>query len=70
MAITRHCRHCLGNCNGDCLLPGDSGLCIHNPVPKRSMREWAFLVRTRGFWHRVLWGIFPRPVRASRRRQR
>ena len=55
--MTRHCRHCLGNCTGDCLLPGDTGLCIHNPVPHRSLREWAFLMRRPSFWRRFFWGV-------------
>ena len=56
MSSVRHCRHCFGACSGNCLLPGDQGLCIHKPVPRRSAREWLFLMRTRRFWHRVLWG--------------
>ena len=39
-----------------CLLPGGQELCIHKPVPRRSAREWLFLLRTRRFWHRILWG--------------
>jgi hypothetical protein len=56
MPSVRHCRHCLGECSGSCQLPGDQGLCIHKPVPRRSAREWLYAVRTRRFWHRVLWG--------------
>jgi hypothetical protein len=56
MPSVRHCRHCLGDCAGDCLLPGDQGLCIHRPVPRRSARELLFSIRTRRFWHRVLFG--------------
>jgi hypothetical protein len=56
MPSVRHCRHCLGDCSGDCLLPGDQGLCIHDRVPRRSAREWLVLLRTRRFWHRVLFG--------------
>lgn len=48
MPPTSHCRHCLGDCAGECLLPG--GLCVHKPVPRRSAREWLVLIRTRGFW--------------------
>ena len=55
MPSVRHCRHCLGDCRDDCLLPGDQGLCIHDPV-RRPAREWLFLLRTRRFWHRVLFG--------------
>ena len=28
MAAVRHCRHCWGDCLGECLL-GDTGMCIH-----------------------------------------
>jgi len=56
LMMTSHCRHCLGNCDGTCLLPGGSGLCIHYPVPRRPLREWPTMIRTRGFWHRVFWG--------------
>ena len=38
MPVDRHCRHCAGNCSGDCLLPGDSGLCIHRPLPRLPLR--------------------------------
>ena len=34
----RHCRHCWGDCDGDCLLPGGSGGCIHRG-PRRSLRQ-------------------------------
>jgi hypothetical protein len=56
MPPARHCRHCLGDCSGRCLLPGDQGLCIHSPVPRMSAREWLNLVRTRRFWRRALFG--------------
>jgi hypothetical protein len=29
MAVPRHCRHCWGNCAGDCLIAGQEELCIH-----------------------------------------
>jgi hypothetical protein len=32
------------------------GLYIHKPVLRRSAREWLFLLGTRRFWHRLLWG--------------
>lgn len=32
MTVRRHCRHCLGDCDGTCLLPGQDDLCIHHPV--------------------------------------
>jgi hypothetical protein len=56
MPSVRHCRHCLGDCSGDCLLPGDQGLCIHNPIPRLPPRAWLSMLRTRRFWHRVLFG--------------
>jgi hypothetical protein len=61
MTAARHCRHCLGDCQGDCLLPGGSGLCIHRPVPRRGPRERARLIATRRFWRRLLWGPGPPP---------
>jgi len=56
MPLVRHCRHCLGDCPGDCLLPGDEGLCIHTPVRRLSAREWLYLTRTRGFWRSLFVG--------------
>jgi hypothetical protein len=52
-----HCRHCYGDCGGGCLLPGDQGLCIHSPVPRRGLREWLGSMGTRGFWRRFFGGI-------------
>jgi hypothetical protein len=51
-----HCRHCYGNCDGKCLLPGTEGLCIHSPVPRRSARDRVAVMRTRRFWRRLLAG--------------
>jgi hypothetical protein len=51
-----HCRHCYGDCAGRCLLPGTEGLCIHNPAPRRSARDWVALIRTRRFWRRFFTG--------------
>ena len=56
MPVVAHCRHCLGDCGGDCLLPGGRGLCIHKPVPKLTVGERLTLLRTRRFWRRVFWG--------------
>jgi hypothetical protein len=50
----RHCRHCLGNHSGDCLL-GD-GQCIHGWNEKRPRLSPWQLLRSRRWWHRVLWG--------------
>ena len=50
----RHCRHCLGNCPGDCLL--DNGVCIHGWHEKQSYGfTWRLLI-TRRWWRRMLWG--------------
>ena len=56
----RHCRHCLGDCPGTCLL-GDSGRCLHGWNEKRPRQfSWQLLL-TREFWdqawHRALRGI-------------
>jgi hypothetical protein len=54
--MARHCRHCLGNCSGDCLL-GDSGRCIHEWNRKPSqLPRWQLLL-TRRWWRRVFWGV-------------
>ncbi len=53
----RHCRHCAGSCSGECML-GD-GQCIHGWNGKRP-REFTWRVlRSRRWWHRVLWGEQP-----------
>jgi hypothetical protein len=54
MPAASHCRHCYGNCPGNCLLPG--GGCIHKPAPltvAQRLRLW----RTRAFWRRVIHGV-------------
>jgi hypothetical protein len=56
MPSAGHCRHCYGNCSGNCLLPGGGGLCIHRPALRLTVRQRLALVRTRGFWRRVFWG--------------
>jgi hypothetical protein len=60
----RHCRHCLGNCPGDCLI-GDSGLCIHgwNVKPPRRF-GWQLLLNRR-WWRQVFWGAGRLPGRFS-----
>jgi hypothetical protein len=66
MTAVRHCRHCWGDCPGDCLL-GDAGMCIHNRDRKLGQaaavmvggtrgRMRARLLVNRGWWRRVLWG--------------
>ena len=49
MGAARHCRHCLGDCAGDCLLPGGGGLCIHNPTPRMPVRDRLLLIGSRKF---------------------
>ena len=51
----RHCRHCLGDCPGGCLLP--DGRCIHgwNGKRPREFTTWRLLLNRR-WWRRVLWG--------------
>jgi hypothetical protein len=38
MAVVRHCRHCWGDCPGDCLLD-DNGMCIHNVYVRLARRR-------------------------------
>jgi hypothetical protein len=57
-AQPRHCRHCLGDCPGDCLLGDD--WCIHGRNEKRPRTfTWQVLL-TRRWWDRVLWGLHGR----------
>ena len=59
MPERRHCRHCLGDCPGSCLV-GESGKCIHGWHEKGSRQfRWQLLL-TRKWWHRVFWGTKPR----------
>jgi hypothetical protein len=57
MPAVRHCRHCWGECPGDCLIPGAAGLCIHKPNPRLTSRERMLLLLDRRFWRRVFWGV-------------
>jgi len=53
--MIRHCRHCAGDCPGDCLL-GESGRGRHGWNEKRPRQfSWQLLV-TRSWWRRVFWG--------------
>ena len=56
MPEARHCRHCLGDCPGDCLF-GDSGQCIHGWNERRPRQFSWQMVLTRKWWHRIFWGI-------------
>jgi hypothetical protein len=51
----RHCRHCLGDCPGTCLI-GESGQCIHGWNTKHHRQFRPQLVLSRRWWHRVFWG--------------
>jgi hypothetical protein len=59
MPAIQHCRHCWGACAGDCLLPGQAGLCIHQPLPRRTRRQRLRLLGTRRWWSRRLRGPGP-----------
>jgi hypothetical protein len=64
MPAIRHCRHCWGDCAGDCLFPGaagDAGLCIHRPHPRLPWRDRVRLLAAWSFWRRFLWGTHARP---------
>jgi hypothetical protein len=54
--MVAHCRHCLGDCPGDCLVPGQPGVCIHDPDPRLPLRRRLVLLRTGTFWRRLFWG--------------
>lgn len=54
MPEVRHCRHCWGDCPGDCLV-GESGICIHGWNGKRPPFRWQLLLNRR-WWRRVFWG--------------
>ena len=62
MSEARHCRHCWGDCPGECLI-GQPGRCIHgwNGKHPRQFR-WQLLL-TRNWWHP---GAPRRPVRGAR----
>ena len=57
MPAAGHCRHCYGDCPGNCLVPGLDGRCIHGAYPKLPVGRRLARVRTRGFWRRVLRGV-------------
>jgi hypothetical protein len=55
MPEVRHCRHCWGDCPGDCLA-AESGICIHGWNGRRAWQfRWQLLLNRR-WWHRVFWG--------------
>jgi len=50
----RHCRHCAGDCPGDCLL--DDMRCIHGWNGKHPRQFRLQQLLTKRWWHRVFWG--------------
>ena len=56
MPAARHCRHCLGDCPGNCLI-GDSGRCIHGWNAKRPGSSAGSSWRTANNRRRIFWGI-------------
>jgi hypothetical protein len=55
MPEARHCRHCMGDCGGGCLI-SQPGRCIHGWNGKHPRQfSWQLLLNRR-WWHRVLWG--------------
>ena len=56
MPQARHCRHCAGNCPGDCLI-GDTGRCTHGWNEKHPRQFRLQLLLTRKWWHGVFWGV-------------
>src|SRR6266852_3465714 len=55
MTAVRHCRHCWGDCLGECLL-GDTGMCIHGRNSRMTPRMRAQWLLRRKWWRRVFWG--------------
>jgi hypothetical protein len=39
------------------MLPGETGLCIHDSALKLTFRERLLLLGSRRFWRRVFWGV-------------
>jgi hypothetical protein len=58
MPVARHCRHCLGDCPGSCLID-EQGRCIHGWSGTRPRQFRWQLVLTRKWWQRVLYGTRP-----------
>jgi len=52
----RHCQHCWGGCDGECMLPGGRDGCIHRPATL-PFRYRLRLLGSRRFWRRVWFGI-------------
>jgi hypothetical protein len=59
MSPVSHCRHCLGDCAGDCLVD-DTGWCIHGGNRANRGLSWRLRVQllgSRRWWRRVFWGV-------------
>jgi hypothetical protein len=56
MPEARHCRHCLGDCPGGCLI-GQSGRCLHGWNGKHPRQFTYQLLLTRNWWHRVIYRV-------------
>ena len=56
MTAVRHCRHCWGNCLGDCVLDYSAGMCIHGRDGAKRMRMQPQWLVNRRWWRWVLWG--------------
>jgi hypothetical protein len=51
MPAIHHCRHCYGDCPGDCLIPGGGGACIHRRASvsfRQQLRIWLWRLRSAG----------------------
>jgi len=66
MATIRHCRHCWGDCRGECLLD-ETGICIHGANSSLPWPMRARSVLSRRWWRRILWGWVPWGPRACAR---
>jgi len=51
----RHCQHCWGNCQGDCLLD-EGGMCIHNADARMLRQLRSRRLQGRGLWRRLFRG--------------
>ncbi|HEY1626450.1 MAG TPA: hypothetical protein VGG16_21915 [Streptosporangiaceae bacterium] len=54
-ASPRHCKHCLGDCPGDCL-NGNTGRCLHGWNGPHRRRFNPRYLMARGWWRQLLWG--------------
>jgi hypothetical protein len=60
MTTIAHCRHCYGDCRGECLMD-TAGHCIHDGnLRPLSWPQRLRLLATRAWWRRVFWGTTSR----------